>query len=154
MKLTSTFKFLTTILVVAALSIPQQACSPEAWRQFQQTMGTVNRYVSDGMAALSIVLTLIDSVAPSETVRDIRAAVSVAQTILREEADIVEQQQSPLNSPSQVAAAFPRFIQAWNRVKAAVEASGFLREAPTVGERTNGYSEPVLVDPIVVRRAQ
>lgn len=145
---------LVMVVLLFVVTIPQAGCTPEAWRQFQQTMGTVNRYVSDGMAALSIVLSIVDNIAPSDTVRDIRAAVSVAQTILREEADFVEQQNSPLNSPSQVAAAFPRFIEAWNRVKAAVDASGFLRAAPAVGSRENGYTEPVLVDPLVVRRAR
>lgn len=154
MNLNQIFRFVVSAFLVAALNLPNVACSPEAWRAAQQTMNTVNRYVSDGMAALSIVLAIVEGVAPSETLRDIRAAVSVAQTVLREEADIVEDQSAPLTSAAEVSRAFPRFIEAWQRIKAAVESSGLLRGAVTVGERTNGYREVTLVDPLVVRRSR
>lgn len=112
-------KKLLSIILLSLLALSSSSCTDAQWRRFQEINSKVASYVNDAILAVGLVKGFVEAAIPPEargTVSDVWDAIQACNEMLQVEAAIVEQSHTPLDTPAQVGAAFPRFIAAWDHL--------------------------------------
>lgn len=114
---------LRKLLLLVLLVVPASSCTDAQWRQFVEINTKVAGYVNDAMLALNIVEGIVRSVVPQAdrgTVSDVWDGIQACNEALQAEADAVRASNTPLDTPAHIAAAFPRFLSAWEHLTASL----------------------------------
>lgn len=119
------------LLLVLALSGLWSGCTAAQWQRFQIVNAQIARYVADAEGAINAGLTLATMIAPNDTtLSQIQAASVDVEHVLSMEADVVAKSNSSLDTPAQIVAAFPGFLQGWSHFQ------GLIQRAPATAQQT------------------
>lgn len=133
------FRDMRTLVLILLLSL-STSCTAAQWQAFQASNAELANYVSDAMLAVHIVENFIGG--RSVETQDVFEAIDAANEALQAEADVVRNVHAPLDTPVQIAAAFPRFITAWNHLSEAVHGH---RMASSSSASPTAFTSPALV---------
>lgn len=153
MKKHSTSRFLFLFLAfLMAFTTP--SCTPAQWQRFQEINTKVAGYVQDAMLALGIVKGVVDVAVPAadrSTFSDVYGDIQAVNEALQAEAGAVRNSPTPMDTPAQLGAAFPQFLDAWTHLQGSLQRHGLASSsAPPSGarlasQRMNGIPIPALV---------
>lgn len=108
---------IATLLLALFLAPTITGCTAAQWKQFQTVNAQVDQYAINAEGTLNVVMDMVLlATGDNAIVATVRGLVIAAEMVLDTETQVVVRSATALDTPAQIAAAFPRFIAAWDQI--------------------------------------